>query len=182
MEDSAYWPRFCEENVWHLAGNIARDVDEAWVVFISNHERRVAIWEQKARAGRAMVWDYHVVLLESAGGRWRVTDPDSALETPIDANRYLAASFPPLPDEYSEFRPLFRLIAADIYRATLRSDRSHMRSASGRWFAPPPPGPPIGQSGAQAEGSNLMRFVEMERPFVGTVCDLAGLLSRIGHS
>ena len=41
----------------------------------------------------------------------------------------------------------------------------------------PPPDPPIGASAGR--GSNLMRFVDMEHPFIGQVCDLDGLLARI---
>lgn len=184
MTTSAYWPLFCEENVWHLTRNIASDVDEALVVFISNRARRVAVWAQAAANAPTdpVIWDYHVILLELAGDSWRVTDPDSSLETPIDARSYLTDSFRSIGEELSQLRPMFRLVPADQYRTLLRSDRSHMRSATGKWLAPPPPGPPIGQdTGAAGSGaSNLMRFVEMEHPFIGQICDLRGLLARIG--
>ena len=184
MARSAYWPLFCEENVWHLAGNISSEVDEALVVFISNRARQVAMWAQRASSDVAepVVWDYHVMLLESVSRSWRVTDPDSSLATPIDAQQYLAASFQNISHELSHLRPVFRIVPADRYRALLRSDRSHMRSSDGNWLAPPPPDPPIGPdvSASGNGGSNLMEFVDMERPFVGQVCDLAGLLKRIG--
>jgi hypothetical protein len=188
MAKSAYWPLFWVENVWHLTGNIANDVEEAWVVFISNAARRVAVWSQAAAnpPSRPVVWDYHVILLESTAAGWRVTDPDSSLETPIDARSYLNASFHSIGDELGGLRPMFRVVRAQEYRSLLRSDRNHMRSSTGssigEWLAPPPPRPPIGQdaNGSGRPGSNLMQFVDMERPFVGQVCDLDGLLLRIG--
>jgi hypothetical protein len=181
MVKSAYWPLFCEENVWHLAENIASDVEEAWVVFISTPARRVAVWSQTAAnpSAQPIIWDYHVILFERLEAGWRVTDPDSSLDTPVDACRYLAASFRDLADEFGELRPMFRIVPALEYRARLCSDRSHMRDAAGGWLAPPPPGPAIGQDTAGG-ASNLMRFVDMDQPFIGQVCDLDGLQSRLG--
>ncbi|KAH9926113.1 N-terminal glutamine amidase-domain-containing protein [Fomitopsis serialis] len=67
--DSIYTSCYCEENVYLLAKAFAskaeEDADWPWqvsVVFISNHGKTVALWNQKAREG-VVVWDYHVILV-----------------------------------------------------------------------------------------------------------------------
>jgi hypothetical protein len=175
-----YWPRYCEENVWHLCGALGEDVDEAFAVFVSSPGERVAVWCQRAGRGRDRViaWDYHVVLLQRRGALWEFVDPDSTLSAvpgaPVPAAEYLDRSFRPLPRLYATLRPRFRLVPAADYRRHLCSDRSHMRTRSGRWHSPPPPWPCIG------EGTNLMRFVDMRGAWLGEVLDLAGLSERLG--
>jgi hypothetical protein len=167
-----YWPRYCEENIWHLCRELSGEVTHPTVAFISNAGRRVAIWHQRAAANpkACVVWDYHVILLGQVEEGWRVYDADSLLPWGVAATRYLERSFQPLPPESAHCAPRFRLLEADLYRRKLASDRRHMRRADGSWLSPPPPGPQIG------EGSNLMRFVDTETEFLGRVLGLEELL------
>jgi len=170
-----YWPRYCEENVWHLCGDLPEEAGEALVAIISNPRRQVAIRRQRAArsANGEIVWDYHVILLAKTAAGWLAYDADSLLPSPTPADRYLREAFLDLPESQAHYRPSFRLIEADEYRSVLCSDRSHMRFADGTWHSPPPPWPCIG------EGTNLMRLVDMESDGPGEVCDLAGLRRRL---
>ncbi len=174
-----YRARYCEENVWHICAPDLLSGRRAWVIFVSNDEREVAVWHQRAARGEEapILWDYHVVLWvepsEGEPGEGLVLDLDSRLPLPCPVRLWLQASFPELREEYARFRPRFRVIEAARYRSALCTDRSHMRRADGHYRAPPPEREPIGQ------GTNLMRFVDMRRPFLGDVLDLPGLLTRL---
>ena len=169
-----YQAYYCEENAYHLArdpilGGRARDV-----VFVSNASRTFAMWNQRAagQRGKALVWDYHVVVL--AHDPWEIWDLDTLLPFPSRAIDYLARSFhPDIPDPYL---PRFRVIEASVFEATFASDRSHMMRRDGRFKKPPPPWPRIG---APDRAVNLMRFVEMEAPFLGDVLGLAAMRARV---
>lgn len=158
-----YCPFFCEENIWQLCGEEgllgAIPLQERRVVFISNARRRVEVRRQRAGAGGPVLWDYHVVLV--AGGK--VWDPDTTLGFPIALDAWIRDSFNPADP------PRFRVIDARTYRERFASDRSHM-AGSGK---APPPWPPIG------EGMNLMRFVDLETPFLGEVVDLESLRAAV---
>jgi hypothetical protein len=170
-----YWPLYCEENVWQLCNALPKPTT-ALALLISNPDRAVALWHQRAAPDpdQPILWDYHVILgVEQASG-WTLIDPDSTLDSPCPADIYLRASFPELPDEQAGHRPVFRSVPADVYLKTLCSDRSHMRTPDGGWQSPPPPWPCIG------EGTNLMRFVDMRDDFIGQVFDLAGLRAALG--
>jgi hypothetical protein len=163
-----YCPYFCEENVWHLCadpGAVAVPVEERRVVFISNARRQVVLHRQRAGGGGPVVWDYHVVLL--AGGK--IWDLDTTLGFGVDADRWLRESFPPVDADHA---PRFRVIDAPTYLKTFASDRSHMKGPDGRPLKPLPPWPPIGT------GTNLMRFVDVQTPFVGEVLTLDGLRAK----
>jgi hypothetical protein len=158
-----YWPFFCEENVWHLCSDrdaVEGPVEGRQVVFVSNARRRVAMRHQRAGEGGTIAWDYHVVLLAAD----RLWDLDTTLGFGIEPELWLAESFVPGRGE-----PRFRVIDAAAYGATFASDRSHMIGRNGRPRKPLPPWPPIGK------GMNLMRFVDMEEPFLGEVTDGEGL-------
>ncbi len=148
-----YCACFCEENVWHLCQDASVRVpkERRRVVFVSNPARRVAMRHQQAGRGGVIFWDYHVVLI-TPGVVW---DLDTTLGFPVPARTWLDESFPPLAEP-----PRFRVVDAATYVETFASDRSHMLTA------PHPAWPIIGT------GMNLMRFVDMEAPFVGTVVGL----------
>ncbi|MEZ4311086.1 MAG: hypothetical protein R3F14_23845 [Polyangiaceae bacterium] len=99
---------------------------------------------------------------------------DTTLGFPVPAGEYLARSFRDgLP---AELAPIFRVVPAQVFVATLASDRSHMRGADGRYERPPPPWAPIS---APERGSNLMRFVDMRDPIAGEVLSLGELRGRV---
>ncbi|MCX4240707.1 protein N-terminal glutamine amidohydrolase [Paraliomyxa miuraensis] len=169
-------PYYCEENVWQLCVDPrVRGLPRAALV-ISNSTRTVAVAHQRAapRPGVPIVWDYHVVLAayglsKPASPTWAIWDPDCTLGMPLPLAVYLRASFG-YPEGFPEpYAARFRVIEAELYRRTLATDRSHMLDEHGIYRAPPPPWPPIG------EGTNLMRMVDLDEPFVGEVVALAEL-------
>lgn len=175
MQQVRYTPFYCEENIWWLAQAPALAGFARWVVFISNPYKTCALWSQRAAAQPAapVVWDYHVVLLtraESAdapsAADWTIWDLDSVAGSPLAARRWCEVTFP-----YSvtpsgsasggrvqpRYAPWFRLIQADTFVRAFRSDRAHMRDASGVFLHPPPPWPAI-----SAGENNLGIFVSMD--------------------
>lgn len=158
-----YCPYFCEENIWHLCSDpqVGVPMPERHVVFISNARRQVLIRHQRAGGGGTVIWDYHVVLVAGA----QAWDPDTTLGFPVDLDVWMKGSFDP------EHPPRFRVVDAPTYLSRFASDRSHMAGSN----KPVPPWPRIG------EGMNLMSFVDLETPFVGTVMDLDELDGRLGR-
>ncbi len=166
---AAFW---CEENVWHLCAHPRVAALERHVLVVSSRSGRVATWMQRAaeRPEWPVLWDYHVVLLAHEGEAWQIWDLDTTLDLPVAATRWLARSFPPLRREHQAFAPLFRVMRADLYRATLSSDRSHMRDESGRLRAAAPPWPAIMQG-----ESNLLRMTDMRDGWIGDVMTIEQL-------
>ena len=165
-----YTPFYCEENVWHLVDGDPLRLMRASVAFVSNRLRKCALWSQRAADDpRApILWDYHVVAIGvSPSGAW-VFDLDSRLELPSPFPIYVAETFRRGAGLDPVLLPKFRVIDASTYRRELVSDRSHMRDGT-RWKARPPAWPTIG---AVAMPSNLERFVDMEREFLGRVFGL----------
>ncbi len=168
-----YHPCYCEENVWWLCQHQGVASFDRWVVFISNAERRCALFQQQAGpAGRAVVWDYHVILVVRGDHQAQAWDLDSRLSLPCGLFDYLAQTFP-----FGEgaFAPRFRVVEAADFLRSFVTDRSHMRAPDGRWRAPPPPWP---APGAEGQAANLMRFIDMDDTIAGAVVDLPGLVRR----
>ena len=169
--------------MWHLCGDPTLPPGPRAAIVISNLARQVAVAHQRVSlvAGFPVVWDYHVVLaVRPAPGDWRIWDLDSSLGLDLPLSRWIDEAFGGRFGYGEEHAPLFRVVAGELYRATLRSDRRHMKTPDGQYQAPPPPWPMIGKT----PGSNLMRFVAMDDDaFVGEVCDRDGLpaaLARVG--
>lgn len=173
----AYTSCYCEENVWHLAGDPRFEGRPSFVVFISNPSKSCAIWAQRAATepGAPVVWDYHVVLLVSEHDTVRVYDLDSRLPFGCTLEEYLGGSFPSAQQTSPTYAPWFRVVPAEAYRARFASDRSHMRGPRGLYQSPPPAWPAIRN---EIESMNLERFVNMKKPFLGEVVDLDGLRAR----
>lgn len=169
---------YCEENVWHLAVDPRIPEPLRYAVFISNAARCCPVWAQRSAPGPGVpaMWDYHVVLVATAGPSHLpvVYDLDTALSLPVPLAEYLAESFPLAGRLEPELEPRFRVVEAAELRARFASDRSHMRTGEG-WSAPPPSWPPIH---AGAEVMNLDRFLDMEDGFAGELLDLDGLRAR----
>ncbi|CAO1614846.1 unnamed protein product [Parajaminaea phylloscopi] len=96
-----YCSCYCEENTYLLAEQLLSDLGarcpvgtpdpqgwvwEVWVAFVSNQDKRVLLWQQKAsslaEAGYPVIWDYHVFPIVTA-----------QRPTP-DGNRFVAAEQP----------------------------------------------------------------------------------------
>ena len=172
-----YCPFYCEENVWRRARARARPTDE--VLVISNPTRTVLLFGQRAgdpTRGYAVVWDYHVILLDPVADRaegGRVHDVDCIAGPQLPLSTYLAFTFPVPLDE--QFAPRFRVVAAPDFVATLVSDRGHMRDERGAFTMPPPSWPPPGEG-----APNLFDFVDVTGPGPGDVIDLSALRARVG--
>ena len=164
-----YTPRYCEENVFHLAAHAELYGDEPQVVFLSNRDSSVAMLSQSERPAGVVIWDYHTILV-TRSDQWLVWDLDSILPFPCDARRYVVASLPfDVPQQY---RPLLRVIDAAEYRAGFFSDRRHMRNEHGSFQAPPPSWPAIRGS----EGSNLHHYIDMDETGPGRVLTVTEFL------
>ncbi len=159
-----YQARYCEENVWHLCQEPMFANRDPHAVIVSNAQRGVPVWHQRAGVeGEPVVWDYHVVLLARALAAWEVWDLDTTLGLPVAAAEYAdrALAAGKLAQPWVQW---CRVVAAERFVATFTSDRSHMRTPEGEWLAPPPPWDPIGNG-----VSNLWDFVDMNSQVAGTV-------------
>ena len=184
-------PYYCEENAWQLCQEPFFGSRKCHVVFISNLEQAVPMWNQRAGrekpglniwgygspsapfAPNPIVWDYHVIVL--AEDPVEIWDVDTLLGIPIDLFDYLQGSFhPEMPEQ---FQPCFRIVHADVFVDIFASDRSHMQRPDGSFRKPPPTWPMIGKRGVK---SNLMQFVDMAQTFVGEVLSLEELRKRFG--
>ncbi|KAF8959078.1 N-terminal glutamine amidase-domain-containing protein [Flammula alnicola] len=110
---SIYTSCYCEENVYLLCQSFLQDpsLKDEWdvfVVFISNLNKTVALWCQKAARfhGSPVIWDYHVVLVlhprredsdmkarPSEHHSW-VYDFDTRLDLPCLWEEYFSMTFP----------------------------------------------------------------------------------------
>ena len=169
----AYCPFYCEENIWHLAGDPRVGPGHRRVLLISNLEHRVALWRQRAGPDDAdglVVWDYHVVLVCTDAGHSQVWDLDTTLQCPLPWAHYGPATFRGAPPP---FAPTFRVMDAAVFREAFSSDRRHMRDGQGDYLQPPPPWPAIGR------GHTLPGLLDFERDEPGEVLDLAGLAAML---
>ncbi|KAM4689308.1 protein N-terminal glutamine amidohydrolase [Discoglossus pictus] len=181
-----YTSCYCEENVWKLCEYIRdhcpRPVEEFFAVFISNENKMIPIWKQKAGKGAGpVVWDYHVLLLHVSGGDQNyIYDLDTVLPFPCSCDLYIREALKSDGFIHADFRRKLRVVRADEFLRTFASDRSHMKDSSSNWTKPPPPYPCI----QTAESTmNLNDFISMD-PQVGwgTVYTLADFTQRFSTS
>lgn len=174
-----YTPYFCEENVWQLLVHPPLVEREAYAVIISNAERQVALWSQRAATipGTPVVWDYHVVVIAPGEEGFEVWDPDCVEGCPLPFLRWREVTFDVARETPEDLAPLFRVVDGREYRARLCSDREHMRASDGGFVHEPPPWDPIAPRG---EPPNLQLFIAVEAPFLGEVLDLQALSKRFG--
>ncbi|XP_072958898.1 protein N-terminal glutamine amidohydrolase isoform X5 [Typha angustifolia] len=132
-----YTPFYCEENVYILckklsASGIADPVGlDLFVVFISNEEKKIPLWYQKASKtiDGLVLWDYHVICIQvkrnQGNGLVLVWDLDTSLPLPSPLKQYINEAIRPLS------------FGNSIYR------RSHMKDPLGNWVSLPPTYEPI---------------------------------------
>jgi len=168
-----YCPYYCEENIWQLCGEADIDKGRWLALIISNPARQVALWQQRASvdAQQPIIWDYHVIAAQQDRQGWQIWDLDSRCGLPVPAHHYLQQTFRPVP---AMLQPRFRVMSGAHYRATLNSDRRHMRDSSGEHLQPPPDWPLIG------DGHNLHQLIDMQWHGGGEILDLAALSRRLG--
>ncbi|XP_051150504.1 protein N-terminal glutamine amidohydrolase [Andrographis paniculata] len=163
-------PYYCEENVYLLCKKLAEDgiaksdASDLYVVFISNEKKQIPLWYQKAshRADGVILWDYHVICVQKrkeSNLPHLVWDLDSSLPFPSPLSKYVAETFRPSFQLFSEFQRVFRIVHAPIFLPAFASDRRHMKDSAGDWVSPPPPYDAIvAQDGTV---HNLNEYLEM---------------------
>jgi protein N-terminal glutamine amidohydrolase len=168
MDDTNYWPYYCEENAWHRC---RAATGSAWALFISNATKTVAMCAQGSGTGplHMLVWDYHVLAIHAHPDGARAIDLDHVHGETTLLRDYLAHSFDPLDDVRIDYQARFKLVLGADYVRDFASDRRHMRAADGGWLQAPPPWPPIGT------GFNLTAYANMESHTNGPVFDRQGL-------
>jgi hypothetical protein len=128
--DHRYTPLFCEENIWQLAHELVADgvdTDTLQVIFISNEQQQVVLFNQRNGAELGyVVWDYHVVLRRYDEEGDRIYDFDSLLSFPCNCRDYFAATFGLQGELSASLRARLRCIPAAAYLHSFYSDRSHM--------------------------------------------------------
>jgi hypothetical protein len=170
--DFLYQPFYCEENIWQLCQQDAFHGSHA--IFISARGDTFPMLCQQASFEPAvpLLWDYHVVLLTAAPHR--IVDFDTTLPFCSDIGTYFRRSFIDEQQLPPEHIPYFRIVPAAVFAEQFRSDRSHMKTATG-WHAEPPPWPQIG-----AGGSNLLQIIDPDSTVMGEVLRYAQVLARFG--
>ncbi|KAJ7489855.1 N-terminal glutamine amidase-domain-containing protein [Mycena galericulata] len=185
LPETIYTPFYCEENIHQLCQAFMLQQEEVSVIFISNEQKTVALWNQKLskEPESAVVWDYHVVLLlRSRRDEHWIYDFDTRLPFPCLLKDYFQHTFQR--DVPRSYQSLFRIVPGHTYIEYFASDRSHMvnprdeRSAESQYRSPPPSYAPLRGRHATV-ANNLMRsFVQMissEETF-GNVTDLSAML------
>ncbi|KAL5662063.1 hypothetical protein ACJX0J_029188, partial [Zea mays] len=143
-----------EENVYMLCNELIRTgvADPAgtdlYVVFISNEEKKVPLWHQKAGHSDDgfICWDYHVICIQSRRSKEVldfVWDLDSDLPFPSPLIQYVSEAIQPLSFGNSRYARLFRVVHAPVFLQSFASDRSHMKDPEGNWIQLPPKYEPI---------------------------------------
>ncbi len=176
-DDFRYHPYYCEENARLLVAEPQLRAVRRWVVFVTNRRRVTLMYHQRAGGDGPVVWDYHVFVVVLASRALQVLDLDTTLGFPVALDAYLQASFPSPQDAVgARYQPWFRVVAGEELVRRFASDRRHMRDADGRWQAPPPPWAPIQGAGAPHD---LDRWLDLDAPEPGVVCDLTAFRSTV---
>lgn len=127
-----YTPLFCEENIWQLLNSLTNEkqsLSEMWVLFITNAKRKVPLFNQQAApVNRAVIWDYHVILLRAINQQPLIFDYDTRLPFATPLKQYLQNSFINPAELPEELTPYIRKIPARTYLQKFHSDRSHMQN------------------------------------------------------
>lgn len=99
-DKTVYTACYCEENVYNLIHWLTERgeavLENLTVVFISNENKSVPIWKQRAstREDGLVIWDYHVILIDEVSRL--VWDLDSTLiQFPTPLTLYIEQAFQP---------------------------------------------------------------------------------------
>ncbi|OVA00849.1 Protein N-terminal glutamine amidohydrolase [Macleaya cordata] len=146
-------PSYCEENVYRLCkklmtiGVADADGKDLFVVFISNKNKQVPLWHQKAskRGDGLTLWDYHVICVQQNGedNTHQVWDLDSSLPFPSPLTHYVSEAIRPSFQLYHGYQRLFRVVHAPNFLRFFATDRRHMKDSVGNWISQPPPFEPV---------------------------------------
>ena len=139
------------------------------MVFISNENKCCPFWNQNVAVSgnRPICWDYHVVFICKLE-LWLVWDLDTLAGFPIFCSDYLRLTFGEH-DRIPECHlPYFRVVEVDNFVHELSSSRSHMRTQTEEWLAPPPPWPPI----LQGNRNTLNDFIDITLKKIGIILTL----------
>ncbi|CAO3655255.1 unnamed protein product [Mucor hiemalis] len=164
--DLTYTRCYCEENIYLLCKEVKEKQQDLLkfcsVIYISNEDRMVPLWKQKAGEGeQPVIWDYHVILFfqRDSESDPLVYDYDTVLSFPCPADEYAYKTFKPELNLKKQFDRYFRVIPADIYLSEFASDRSHMKKKDGTYHAEPPKYPQIKSGDAS---NNLQDYICMK--------------------
>ncbi|RNA36912.1 N-terminal glutamine amidohydrolase [Brachionus plicatilis] len=132
-----------EENIWKFSKFLLdkNDQSDLYAVFISNKNRMVPIWCQKAANDikNPVIWDYHVIAIQRSIDKTNVYDFDTVLNFPESFESYVKKSFPLIVNLNPKYERLYRVIPAKYYVENFASDRSHMIDKNtGKFIAEPP--------------------------------------------
>ncbi|XP_060864842.1 protein N-terminal glutamine amidohydrolase [Metopolophium dirhodum] len=161
--DCMYTACFCEENIWQLA-KLILDLNKStpnmkcYVIFVSNYNKCVHLWNQNSSHNEGLVfWDYHVFLIVQHLDKTLVFDMDTRLPFPVPFAQYSKEA---IREEFKEShsKRYFKVVDADVFVAQFSSDRNHMIEEGG-WMSPPPPYPPILN---EDKVHNLDNFISMD--------------------
>lgn len=133
MQNAEYCAGYCEENVWHLLGDLELAEVPSKAVIVTNASASVLYFQQRAAPDSYLCWDYHLFAISADF----VLDLDHRGRAPMPRAQYFAESFPGAVGWPDELRPRFLVLEGTEYRQRFASDRRHMRRA-GEWLAPPP--------------------------------------------
>ncbi|KIY51006.1 hypothetical protein FISHEDRAFT_37900, partial [Fistulina hepatica ATCC 64428] len=173
---------YCEENIYLAIQSLLKSSLnwDVYAVFISNHNKTVALWKQKLAKTEEdlVIWDYHVIaIVHQPQARtcnytgdifntWAY-DFDSQIDMPCRLQDYLAQTFSA--DIPQDYQSLFRVIPGQVFLDEFATDRSHMVDSESRgdpvgYRMPPPPFPaPVGRRAVEKGISNnfMSAFVSM---------------------
>lgn len=147
-----YTSCYCEENIWWLCKHVKKrapnHLSRLSVLFISNPNKSVPIWEQKSQTNSEypVVWDYHVVLMlycsntdnDDDTNVYYIYDFDTKLPFPSLMLTYIKNALRTDFDFKEDYKHFIKVISASNYLKEFASDRSHMKLENGKWSSPPP--------------------------------------------
>ena len=126
--DYLYTALFCEENIWLLADSLIKEginANNIYVLFLGNQNQQISVFNQlSSKPDRAVIWDYHVILLTMIDQSQYIYDFDTRLPFPCKLEHYIHNSF--ASNTHKQYVCQFRIIPASLYLSRFYSDRSHM--------------------------------------------------------